>query len=40
MTRHSNQTTPSKLNILKQLEYCRLDRAAELLREGANKSLI
>lgn len=31
MTQHSNQTTPNKLNILKQLEYCRLDRAAELL---------
>ncbi|MGN5164332.1 hypothetical protein ACTG10_02410 [Aeromonas hydrophila] len=31
MTRKSSPTTPSQLNILKQLEYCRLDRAAELL---------
>lgn len=31
MTRNSNQTIPSKLNIIRQLEYCRLARAAELL---------
>jgi len=31
MTRNSNQATPSKLSIIRQLEYCRLYRAAELL---------
>lgn len=31
MTRHNNPTTQNKRNILKQLEYCKLDRAAELL---------
>lgn len=31
MTKHNNSTTQNKRKILKQLEYCRLDRAAELL---------